>query len=199
MFTGIVETQGILREIEVSDLNKILWIESPVSAELKVDQSVAHNGVCLTIEEVINNVHRVTAIRETLLKTNIESWKVGTAVNIERCMLMNGRIDGHIVQGHVDTTGRCIAVNENRGSTEYRIQFPRELAHLVIEKGSICINGISLTAFDVGMEELSVAIIPYTFNNTNMKDVQEGDLLNIEFDILGKYIQRWQQVQASGK
>ena len=114
-------------------------------------------------------------------------------------MLMNGRIDGHIVQGHVDTTGRCIAVNENRGSTEYRIQFPRELAHLVIEKGSICINGISLTAFDVGMEELSVAIIPYTFNNTNMKDVQEGDLLNIEFDILGKYIQRWQQVQASGK
>ena len=199
MFTGIVETQGILREIEVSDLNKIMWIESPVSAELKVDQSVAHNGVCLTIEEMINNVHRVTAIRETLLKTNIESWKVGTAVNIERCMLMNGRIDGHIVQGHVDTTGRCIAVNENRGSTEYRIQFPRELAHLVIEKGSICINGISLTAFDVGMEELSVAIIPYTFNNTNMKDVQEGDLLNIEFDILGKYIQRWQQVQASGK
>ena len=199
MFTGIVETQGILREIEVSDLNKILWIESPASDELKVDQSVAHNGVCLTIEEVINNVHRVTAIRETLLKTNIESWKVGTAVNIERCMLMNGRIDGHIVQGHVDTTGRCIAVNENRGSTEYRIQFPRELAHLVIEKGSICINGISLTAFDVGMEELSVAIIPYTFNNTNMKDVQEGDLLNIEFDILGKYIQRWQQVQASGK
>ena len=199
MFTGIVETQGILHEIETSDRNKIMWIKSPVSAELKVDQSVAHNGVCLTIEEVVDNVHRVTAIRETLLKTNIESWKVGTAVNIERCMTMNGRIDGHIVQGHVDTTGRCIAVSEKQGSTEYRIRFPRELAHLVIEKGSICINGISLTAFDVGMEELSVAIIPYTFNNTNMKYVQEGHLLNIEFDILGKYIQRWQQVQTSGK
>ena len=199
MFTGIVETQGILQQIETSDRNKIMWIESPVSAELKVDQSVAHNGVCLTIEEVIDKVHRVTAIRETLLKTNIESWKVGTAVNIERCISMNGRIDGHIVQGHVDTTGRCIAVNENQGSTEYRIGFPRELAHLVIEKGSICINGISLTAFDVAMEELSVAIIPYTLNNTNMKYVQEGDLLNIEFDVVGKYIQRWQQVQASGK
>lgn len=196
MFTGIIETQGILKEIDAADGNKVMWIESPVSAELKVDQSVAHNGVCLTIEEVINNVHRVTAIQETLLKTNIESWKVGTAVNIERCMPMNGRIDGHIVQGHVDTTGRCITVNENQGSTEYRIGFSRELAHLVIEKGSICINGISLTAFDVGMEELSVAIIPYTFNHTNMKYVQEGDLLNIEFDILGKYIQRWQQVQA---
>ena len=196
MFTGIVETQGILNKIETSDRNKIMWIESPLSGELKADQSVSHNGVCLTIEEVIGKVHKVTAIHETLLKTNINTWKPGSAINIERCMSINSRIDGHIVQGHVDTTARCVGISEFHGSTEYRIRFPREFAPLVIEKGSICINGISLTAFNVGKEELSVAIIPYTLNHTNMKYVLEGDELNIEFDVIGKYIQRWQQIQT---
>jgi riboflavin synthase len=196
MSTGIVETQGILREIKASETNKIMWIESPISFELKADQSVAHDGVCLTVEEVDNNMHRVTAIQETLSKSNIGSWKIGAAtINIERCLPMNGRIDGHIVQGHVDTTGVCVSINETQGSTEYRIRFSGEFAHLVIEKGSICINGISLTAFNVGVDEVSVAIIPYTFQHTNMRHVKEGDLLNIEFDVIGKYIQRWQQIQ----
>ena len=196
MFTGIVETQGVLREIKASARNRIMWIESSISPELQVDQSVAHNGVCLTVEEVDNNKHRVTAIQETLLKSNIETWKIGEKINIERCMPMNGRIDGHIVQGHVDTTGVCTDINQNEGSTEYRFSFPEEFAHLVIEKGSICINGISLTAFNVGIREASVAIIPYTFHHTNMKNIRQGDLLNIEFDVIGKYIQRWQQIQS---
>ncbi|HKH63390.1 MAG TPA: riboflavin synthase [Flavitalea sp.] len=197
MFTGIIETQGVLREIKASARNIIMWIESSISRELKVDQSVAHNGVCLTVEEVNNDMHRVTAIQETLLKSTIEAWKIGERINIERCMPMNGRIDGHIVQGHVDTCGVCTSINQNEGSTEYRLRFPERFAHLVIEKGSICINGISLTAFNVGIKEVSVAIIPYTFHHTNMKDIREGDLLNIEFDVIGKYIQRWQQVQST--
>ena len=197
MFTGIVETQGVLREIKASGKNKTMWIESSISRELKVDQSVAHNGVCLTVEEVNNDMYRVSAIQETLLKSTIKAWKIGERINIERCMPMNGRIDGHIVQGHVDTTGVCSGINQNEGSTEYRLRFPEGFAHLVIEKGSICINGISLTAFNVGINEISVAIIPYTFQHTNMKDIREGDLLNIEFDVIGKYIQRWQQVQST--
>jgi len=197
MFTGIIETQGVLREIKASARNIIMWIESSISRELKVDQSVAHNGVCLTVEEVNNDMHRVTAIQETLLKSTIEAWKIGERINIERCMPMNGRIDGHIVQGHVDTCGVCTSINQNEGSIEYRLRFPERFAHLVIEKGSICINGISLTAFNVGIKEVSVAIIPYTFHHTNMKDIREGDLLNIEFDVIGKYIQRWQQVQST--
>ena len=142
MFTGIVETQGILKEIKVSGGNRVLWIESTISRELKVDQSVAHNGVCLTVEEINNDMHRVTAIQETVLKSNIEAWKFGQRINIERCMPMNGRIDGHIVQGHVDTVGVCTRINQNEGSIEYRLEFPEEFAHLVIEKGSICINGV---------------------------------------------------------
>lgn len=197
MFTGIVETQGVLREIKASARNRIMWIESAISRELKVDQSVAHNGVCLTVEEVDNDMHRVTAIQETLLKSNIEAWKIDERINIERCMPMNGRIDGHIVQGHVDTTGICTGINQKEGSTEYRFRFPEEFAHLVIEKGSICINGISLTAFNVGIREASVAIIPYTFHHTNMKEIRQGDLLNIEFDVIGKYIQRWQQIKSA--
>ena len=195
MFTGIVEAQGILRKSHASERNKILWIESPVSRELKVDQSVAHNGVCLTVEEVDDDMHRVTAIQETLLKSTIGSWKIGERVNIERCMLMNGRIDGHIVQGHVDATGVCTGITQTEGSTEYRIRFSEEFGHLVIEKGSICINGISLTAFKVAVTEVSVAIIPYTLQHTNMKYLQEGDLVNLEFDVIGKYLQRWLQIQ----
>jgi riboflavin synthase len=195
MFTGIIEAQGILRDIQSIDTNKTLWLESPISSELKEDQSVSHNGVCLTIEEVNKNTHRVTAISETLIKSNIDDWKLGEPVNIERCLSINGRIDGHIVQGHVDTRGRCVDIQEVKGSWQFRIWFPGDFAHLVIEKGSICINGISLTAFEVSREELSVAIIPYTFTHTNMKNVKTGDLLNIEFDVIGKYIQRWQQIQ----
>ena len=195
MFTGVIEAQGVLRKSQASQTNKIMWIECPVSRELKVDQSVAHNGVCLTVEEVDDNMHRVTAIQETLLKSTIGAWKIGEKINIERCMLLNSRIDGHIVQGHVDVTGVCAGVTQTEGSREYRIRFAGEFGHLVIEKGSICINGISLTAFNVGTSEVSVAIIPYTLEHTNLKYLKQGDLVNIEFDVIGKYIQRWNQMQ----
>jgi riboflavin synthase len=195
MFTGIIENQGIITEVSLANGNKTLWIESPLSGDFKIDQSVSHSGVCLTVEAVHENRHKVTAIQETLLKSTIGTWKEGEPVNLERCMTMNGRFDGHIVQGHVDTQGSCIDVTENEGSWEFRIRFPRQFAHLVVEKGSICINGISLTAFDVSKEELSVGIIPYTYSNTNISHLRKGQPVNIEFDVIGKYIQRWHQLQ----
>lgn len=190
MFTGIIETIGQVEEIIVSGTNKIFWITSPLSHELKTDQSVSHNGVCLTVEEVKGNRHRVTAIAETLQKSNLEQWQTGNLVNIERCMIMNGRLDGHIVQGHVDTTATCISRKELDGSWEFRFTFPDEFAALVIEKGSISINGISLTIFNVTRTEFSVAIIPYTFEHTNVKTIQPTVKVNIEFDMMGKYVNR---------
>jgi riboflavin synthase len=190
MFTGIIESIGTIEHIEQNGSNKTFWISSPLSSELKVDQSVSHNGVCLTIESITENMHRVTAIEETLLKSNFNDLHIYDEVNIERSILMNGRIDGHIVQGHVDTTAVCIDKQDLNGSWEYRFNFSREFSKLVIEKGSIAINGISLTLFDVSQDEFSVAIIPYTFEHTNMKRVNIGTLMNIEFDMIGKYIQR---------
>jgi riboflavin synthase len=188
MFTGIVESTGIIKEVIVNGSNRIFWIASPLSAEFKVDQSVSHSGVCLTVEEVRDQSHRVTAIDETLQKTNLGSWETGHVVNLERCLLMNGRLDGHIVQGHADATGICTKMKEKDGSWEFEIEFPGKFSHLVIEKGSICLNGISLTAFDVKRKKLKVAIIPYTYNHTNINAVKKGDLVNLEFDIIGKYI-----------
>lgn len=190
MFTGIVETQGIVKKTIEKGTNKIFWIKSPVSSKLRVDQSVAHNGVCLTVEEVKNNRHRVTAIAETLEKTNLGDWTDGTQVNLERCLKINDRLDGHFVQGHVDTTALCIDKKEKHGSWEYRFQFPAEFKPLIIEKGSITVNGISLTVFNVTNTNFDVAIIPYTFDNTNMSLVKVGQKVNIEFDMLGKYIER---------
>jgi riboflavin synthase len=190
MFTGIIETKGVIKEITEKGKNRSFGIETSLAAELKVDQSVSHNGICLTIEEMAGLLHRVTAIDETLQKTNAGNWKVGDSVNIERCLKIDGRLDGHLVQGHVDTTGICKKRTEKDGSWVFEFEFDKKFAALVIEKGSICINGISLTAFNVKKKRLSVAIIPFTFEHTTIQHVHEGDAVNIEFDLLGKYILR---------
>jgi riboflavin synthase len=190
MFTGIIENTGIIQDIIKAGTNKTFWISSPMANELKVDQSLSHNGVCLTIEEIKGDSHRVTAIAETLLKTTLSGWQKGSIINLERCMQLNGRLDGHIVQGHVDTTAKCIEVVAKEGSWEYRFEFPEQFAMFIIEKGSITIDGISLTVFNVGKNSFTVAIIPYTYDHTNMSSVKKGDVVNIEFDIIGKYVNR---------
>jgi len=190
MFTGIIESLGRVEKVEVHGTNKTFYIASPLSASFKIDQSVSHNGVCLTVESVENGVHRVTAIEETLVKSNLGEWQRGDVVNIEQCMQLNGRLDGHIVQGHVDATALCIERKDLNGSWEFRFRIPEEFTTLIIEKGSIAINGISLTVFNVGSDTFSVAIIPYTFEHTNMQYMYEETTVNIEFDIIGKYIQR---------
>jgi riboflavin synthase len=190
MFTGIVESLGIIKEIATSGTNKTFWIESPLSSSLKIDQSVAHNGVCLTVEDVQENLHRVTAIEETLNKTDLNQWEPGTHVNIERSLLLTNRLDGHFVQGHVDTTSVCKKIKNRHGSFEFEFEFPGKFAELIIEKGSICVNGISLTAFNVKKRSFTVAIIPFTFEHTNLQFVKEGNKVNLEFDMIGKYILR---------
>ncbi len=190
MFTGIIENTGLVDQIEIIGSNRTFWISSPLSSELKIDQSVSHNGVCLTVEEVKNERYRVTAIDETLFKTNLGKWKKGTQVNLERCMQMNGRIDGHIVQGHVDATGVCIKTVEKEGSWEFVIQTPVHFRGLMVEKGSISLNGISLTIFNVSDDSFTVAVIPFTFNHTNMQQLKQGDTVNLEFDMIGKYVQK---------
>ncbi len=190
MFTGIIEATGIVKEVITNGSNRSFWVESPLSTEFKVDQSISHSGVCLTVEEIKGSSHRVAAIDETLKKTNLENWVVGTLVNIERCLAINGRLDGHFVQGHVDTTGKCLKRKEKNGSWEFVIEFPKKFAGLIIEKGSICLNGISLTSFNVKKNRFTVAVIPYTFDHTTIQQTIKGDLVNLEFDLLGKYITR---------
>jgi len=190
MFTGIIENIGTITDIEITGNNYTFWIESPISNELKIDQSIAHNGICLTVEEVILQKHRVTAIHETIIKTNLQHLRKGDLVNLERCMQLNGRLDGHIVQGHVDTIAKCINIIDKTGSWEYQFSIDDEFANLMIEKGSITLNGISLTIFDVTKNSFRVAIIPYTYLHTNMQHLQIEDWVNIEFDIIGKYINR---------
>ena len=190
MFTGIIESTGVVKEFVSSGSNIIFWIESPISDQFKMDQSVSHSGVCLTVEEIQENRHRVTAIDETLKKTTIGNWKEGTLVNLERCLQLNDRIDGHLVQGHVDATAICTKRKEKKGSWEFEFEFNKKFAALIIEKGSVCINGISLTAFNVKRKSFETAIIPYTFEQTNIKEVQEGDTVNLEFDMIGKYLLR---------
>ncbi|MBS1744575.1 MAG: riboflavin synthase [Bacteroidetes bacterium] len=194
MFTGIIETTGKVETIESNGTNLGFWISSPISNLLKTDQSVSHDGVCLTIEKVKDGMHLVTAIEETLSKTSLSKWQKGHVVNLERCMQMNGRIDGHIVQGHVDATAHCIEVEKKAGSWEFRFQYPAEFMYLVIEKGSACVNGISVTAFDLRFNTFKVAVIPYTFEHTNIQQVSKGSVVNIEFDILGKYLARFRDV-----
>lgn len=190
MFTGIIEATGIVKEVITNGSNRSFWVESPLSTEFKVDQSISHSGVCLTVEEIKDSSHRVTAINETLKKTNLKNWVAGTLVNIERCLAINGRLDGHFVQGHVDTTGKCLKRKEKNGSWEFVIEFPEKFAGLIIEKGSICLDGISLTSFNVKKNRFTVAVIPYTFDHTNIQQTIKGDLVNLEFDLLGKYIAR---------
>ena len=190
MFTGIIEQTGTVSEVIDRGGNKTFWVVSPIWQDLKADQSLSHNGVCLTVEETVAGRHRVTAISETLQKTNLGNWKEGTHINLERCMPMNGRFDGHIVQGHVDAVAECTEITEKAGSMEFRFLFPVNFNLLVIEKGSICLNGISLTVFNVVNNSFTVAIIPYTYEHTNMHILRTGDTANIEFDIIGKYVNR---------
>jgi riboflavin synthase len=190
MFTGIIENTGTVEAVEDQGSNKIFRIKSALAPFLKVDQSLSHNGVCLTVEKIAHDSYQVTAIEETLQKTNLSSWTTGAVVNLERCLLLNGRIDGHIVQGHVDTTARCTGIIDKKGSWEYTFELDKAFASLVIEKGSIALNGISLTLFNVTENTFTAGIIPYTFNHTNIGQLQPGDTVNIEFDMIGKYVSR---------
>lgn len=186
MFTGIIEQLGVVKAIRKEAENIHFTIAAPLTSELKIDQSVAHNGCCLTVVEITSDEYVVTAIQETLDKTNLGSWKVGTKVNLERCMQMNGRLDGHIVQGHVDTTAKCITVEDQQGSWKYTFHYTGEM--VTVEKGSITINGTSLTVVDSKDNEFSVCIIPYTYEFTNFHELKVGDTVNLEFDIIGKYV-----------
>jgi riboflavin synthase len=191
MFTGIIESLGTIHSIDTHGTNKTFWIGSSISQQLSIDQSISHNGVCLTVEEIKDNLHRVTAIEETLKKTNLGDWQPGGLVNLERCLMMNGRLDGHIVQGHVDTTAVCLERRDLDGSWEYRFEFPKKFSHLVIEKGSISLNGTSLTIFNVKKTKFDIAVIPYTFEHTNISSVTPGTKVNLEFDMIGKYVSRF--------
>lgn len=188
MFTGIIETLGEVIQISREGTNVHYTISSAISNELKIDQSVSHNGICLTVVALNSDTHKVTAIEETLQKTNLSALKTGSKVNLERCMQMNGRLDGHIVQGHVDQTATCIKRQEGDGSWEYRFKYDPTIGNVTVEKGSICVNGISLTVVGSADDEFSVFIIPYTFEHTNLQEVQLGDTVNLEFDIIGKYV-----------
>lgn len=190
MFTGIIEAKGVIKQAISEGLNKTFWVESAISSQLKVDQSFSHSGVCLTVEDIKESSHRVTVIDETLQKTNISNWKEGDIVNLERCLQIGDRLDGHIVQGHVDCVGTCKQVKETKGSWVLEFEFPKKFAELVVEKGSICLNGISLTVFNVRKKAFSVAIVPYTYKHTNIQQIKAGDTVNLEFDMLGKYLLR---------
>ena len=196
MFTGIIENTGKVTSISQNGSNVSFWISSDVSSQLTVDQSVSHDGVCLTVEEVLENRHRVTAIDETLKKTTLGVWQPGKIINLERCMSMNRLLDGHIVQGHVDGKAMCNEKIIKDGSIEFSFSFENQFAPLVIEKGSVCLNGTSLTAFNVGKNQFTVAIIPYTLNHTNFQFLEKDDFVNIEFDVLGKYVQRMMDLKS---
>jgi riboflavin synthase len=188
MFTGIIETLGTVSAVRSENSNIHFTITSPISGELKIDQSVAHNGVCLTVIACDQSSHTVTAIAETLHRTNLSQLKIGDRVNIERCVPAHGRLDGHIVQGHVDSTGECINVENLNGSWKYYFRHPKANEFVTVPKGSICVNGVSLTVVDSTEDTFSVAIIPYTYEHTTFQHIQIGSSVNLEFDIVGKYI-----------
>lgn len=190
MFTGIIEATGKVEKITKEGSNVHFAINSKIASELKVDQSVAHNGVCLTVTKQSENEYEVTAIDETLQKSNLGILKIGNEINLERCMLNNGRFDGHIVQGHVDQVGICKAIKEEEGSWIFDFEYDADLDNITVEKGSITVNGISLTCFNSKENGFCVAIIPYTFEHTNFHQLQVGDAVNLEFDIIGKYVKR---------
>ena len=190
MFTGIIESVAIVADIRGEGSNMHFIMACNIAAELKPDQSVAHSGVCLTVVELLDDQYKVTAVAETLAKTNLGSWRKGDEINIERSLKVGDRLDGHFVQGHVDTTATCIERQSLEGSWLFRFRFPEQFAALVIEKGSICVNGVSLTAFNVGRDEFTVAIIPYTYEHTNFHTIDAGRQVNVEFDVLGKYLLR---------
>ncbi|MEI3802063.1 MULTISPECIES: riboflavin synthase [unclassified Chitinophaga] len=195
MFTGIIETLAEVVSTRKEGANLVLTIQTPLAAELKIDQSVSHNGVCLTVTGIRGDTYETVAVDETLQKTNLGQLTPTQFVNLERAMVFNGRIDGHLVQGHVDSVGECLSCQEQDGSWLYRFRYPTEFAALIVEKGSICLNGISLTVFNVTNDEFSVAIIPYTYEFTNISNIKAGSLVNLEFDILGKYVARQMAVR----
>ena len=191
MFTGIIESLGKITDLKVDRGNIDFTIESDISKELKVDQSVSHNGVCLTVTETNNNTHTVTAVKETLDKSSLTNFLVNDLINLERAMKLGERLDGHLVQGHVDGVAKCLGISVNDGSWIYKFEFDISNEMLLIEKGSICINGVSLTVFDIAKNTFKVTIIPYTYENTSFKTLKEGDIVNIEFDMIGKYLARF--------
>jgi riboflavin synthase len=201
MFTGIVEALGKVVNIEKDKGNVHISIETPITKELKVDQSIAHDGVCLTtvaIDEA-KMIYKVTAVQETLDRSNLGFLKTGDKINLERCMKMDGRLDGHIVQGHVDQTAKCLSVEETNGSWKYTFEYDPSIGNITVEKGSISVNGVSLTIVDSGKNFFSVAIIPYTYDNTNFHTFKPGTIVNLEFDVLGKYVAKLLQLYLEKK
>ena len=187
MFTGIIEDQGVVLGLEVNRGNLNITLSSKLTSEFKIDQSVSHNGICLTIVEIKDSAYTVTAIKETIAKTNIGKWQIGEVVNLERAMIIGARLDGHMIQGHIDQVGECFKIDKTNGSWEYTFQYnPSD--NLTVEKGSIAVNGISLTVVRSNDNSFSVAIIPYTYNHTNFQNLTIGSVVNLEFDVLGKYI-----------
>jgi len=196
MFTGIIETLGTIREIKKDGDNVHVTVNSSITGELKIDQSVSHNGICLTVVAINGDQYTVTAIRETIEKTNLGEWNVGDTVNLERAMKLGDRLDGHIVQGHVDQTGTCKSVTEANGSWYFTFEYDAALNNLTIEKGSITVNGVSLTVVNSKNNEFSVAIIPYTYEHTNFSAFKTGTKINLEFDVIGKYVSRLYSIRS---
>lgn len=198
MFTGIIESLGKIVQIERVGSNLELWLSCDFTNELKVDQSLAHNGICLTVVEIVDEKYRVTAIDETIQKTTIGSWMEGSTVNLERCVKVGDRLDGHSVQGHVDVVGKCISKTENNGSWKFTFEYnPKELGHITVPKGSIAVNGVSLTVVDSTKTSFSVAIIPFTYEHTTFQFIEIGTLVNLEFDIMGKYMATYMAALSS--
>lgn len=195
MFTGIIENLSEIKEINKEGDNLSISLISKITNELKIDQSLSHNGVCLTVVDINDNIYKVTAIKETILKSSIKNWRIGDIINIERAMKLGDRLDGHMVQGHVDQTATCTKISEENGSWYFYFEYQKS-NNLTIEKGSISINGVSLTIVESMDNRFSVAIIPYTYENTNFKNIQVGDLVNIEFDMIGKYIHKIIKAQS---
>jgi riboflavin synthase len=190
MFTGIIETLGVIHQIEKEEDNLHITVDATITPELKIDQSVAHNGICLTVVAIDSGFYTLTAIGETINKTTISNWKKGDVINLERAMKLGDRLDGHIVQGHVDQIATCISVDETNGSWLYTFQYDESLQNITIEKGSITVNGVSLTVVNSKKNEFSVAIIPYTYENTNFNTFEVGTKVNLEFDVIGKYVSK---------
>lgn len=190
MFTGIIETLGTINEIQKDKDNLHITVDSNLTSELKIDQSVSHNGICLTVVALTDSSYTVTAIAETISKTNIGTWREGDVVNLERAMKLGDRLDGHIVQGHVDQIGKCVSIEEANGSWNYTFEYDSALSNITIEKGSITVNGVSLTVVNSKKNEFSVSIIPYTYEHTNFQNFTIGSVINLEFDVIGKYVSR---------
>jgi riboflavin synthase len=198
MFTGIIEATGKILEVKQNQSNKSFLIQSQLGSDLKVDQSLSHDGVCLTVESIQNDIHQVTAVEETLLKTTLSNWKPGDLVNLERCVPMNGRLDGHLVQGHVDGLGTCEKIENRDGSWVFTFSFDPIHAPLLVEKGSVAVNGTSLTCFNLTNQDFQVAVIPYTYNHTTIHLLESGKSVHLEFDVIAKYMRRYADLMKSG-